>query len=29
MEGENLHNEIRRVRLTEVYKDGMLGQIME
>ena len=29
VEGENLHNEIRRVRLTEVYKDGMLGQIAE
>ena len=25
--GENLHNEIRTVRLTEVYKDGMIGQI--
>ena len=27
MEGENLHNEIRNVELTEVYKDGMLGRI--
>ena len=26
--GENLHNEIRTVKLTEVYKDGMLGQIV-
>ena len=25
--GENLHNEIRTVRLTEVYKDGMIGGI--
>ena len=25
--GEKLHNEIRTVRLTEVYKDGMIGQI--
>ena len=25
--GENLHNEIRTVRLTEVYQDGMIGQI--
>ena len=25
--GENLHNEIRTVRLTEVYRDGMIGQI--
>ena len=29
VEGENLHNQIRRVRLTEVYKDGMLGRIAE
>jgi len=27
VKGENLHNEIRTVRLTEVYKDGMIGQI--
>ena len=26
--GEDLHNEIRNVRLTEVYKDGMMG-VME
>ena len=25
--GENLHNEIRTVKLTEVYKDGMIGEI--
>ena len=25
--GENLHNEIRNVRLTQVYQDGMLGEI--
>ena len=25
--GENLHNEIRSVELTEVYKDGMLGTV--
>ena len=28
-EGENLHNEIRPVRLTEVYKDGLLGELAE
>ena len=27
--GDNLHNEIRTVRLTEVYKDGMMGLITE
>ena len=26
-EGESLHNEIRNVRITEVYKDGVLGTI--
>ena len=26
MEGENLHNEIRTVTVTEVYKDGVLGR---
>ncbi len=26
--GENLHNEIRTVRLTEVYQDGMIGEIV-
>jgi threonylcarbamoyladenosine tRNA methylthiotransferase MtaB len=25
--GEDLHNEVRNVRLTEVYKDGMLGEM--
>ena len=25
-QGENLHNEIREVTITEVYKDGVLGQ---
>ena len=25
--GKNLHNEIRNVRLTQVYQDGMLGEI--
>ena len=27
--GGNLHNEIRTVRLTEIYKDGMLGEITD
>ena len=27
--GEDLHNEIRPVRVTEVYRDGVLGQIVE
>ena len=27
--GDNLHNEIRTVRLTQVYRDGMLGQILD
>ena len=26
--GENLHNEIRTVKLTGIYQDGMLGQIV-
>ena len=26
--GENLHNEIRQVRITEVYRDGLLGQLV-
>ena len=26
-EGENLHNEIRMVRIMEVYKDGVIGKI--
>ena len=25
--GENLHNQVRTVRVTEVYRDGVLGQI--
>ena len=25
-EGENLHNEIRKVTITEVYKDGVIGK---
>ena len=28
-EGENLHNEIRRVTVTEVYKDGVVGSICD
>ena len=27
VEGENLHNEIRTVEITEVYKDGVMGRI--
>ena len=26
LEGENLHNEIRQVTITEVYQDGVLGR---
>ena len=26
--GENLHNELRKVRIREVYKDGVLGDIL-
>ena len=26
-EGENLHNEIRTVTVTEVYQDGVIGKI--
>ena len=26
--GENLHNEIRRVRLEKIYEDGMMGKIL-
>jgi len=25
--GENLHNEVRPVRVTQVYRDGVLGEI--
>ena len=27
-EGENLHNEVRTVKVTEVYKDGIIGKIL-
>ena len=27
--GENLHNEIRTVRITEVFRDGVQGELME
>ena len=27
--GENLHNEIKQVRLTKIHKDGLLGEITE
>jgi len=26
-EGENLHNEVRRVEITGLYKDGVIGAI--
>ena len=26
--GENLHNEIRNVRVTQVYRDGVMGEIL-
>ena len=28
-DGRELHNEIRNVRITEVYKDGVMGEIVE
>ena len=28
-EGQDLHNEVRMVRITEVFRDGVLGQILE
>ena len=28
-EGQDLHNEVRNVRITEVFRDGVLGQILE
>ena len=28
-EGQDLHNEVRSVRITGVYKDGVLGEILE
>lgn len=27
VKGENLHNEIRNVRLTGLYQDGVLGEL--
>ena len=27
--GENLHNEVKSVRLTEIYKDGLLGELTD
>ena len=27
--GENLHNEVRSVRITGVHKDGVIGEIVE
>ena len=27
-EGEGLHNEIRNVKITGIYKDGVLGEIL-
>ena len=29
VEGENLHNEIRTVEVTEVYEDGVKGRIVD
>jgi len=26
--GENLHNEIRKVRITGLYKEGLLGELV-
>ena len=28
-EGQDLHNEVRAVRITEVFRDGVLGEILE
>ena len=28
-EGENLHNEVRKVRITSVYSDGLMGELVE
>ena len=28
-EGQDLHNEVRSVRITEVFRDGVLGEILE
>ena len=27
--GEELHNQLRRVRITGVFRDGLLGEIVE
>ena len=27
--GENLHNEVRNVRLTEIHRDGLLGELLD
>ena len=27
--GENLHNEVRKVRITSVYSDGLMGELVE
>ena len=27
VKGEDLHNQIRKVRLTEIYQDGLLGEL--
>ena len=27
--GENLHNEVRKVRLTEIHRDGLLGELLD
>lgn len=27
--GSGLHNEVRMVKITELYKDGVLGEIVE
>ena len=29
VQGENLHNEIRKVLVKEVFQDGVLGEILE
>jgi threonylcarbamoyladenosine tRNA methylthiotransferase MtaB len=28
-EGEDLHNEVRNVRITGVHRDGVIGEIVE
>ena len=27
--GQDLHNQVRPVRITQVYRDGLLGELME